>query len=66
MTYVIETRADNTTSKRLLKRTEMRTVRATAGYTLFDHKRNEEIRVIGEVQDILTSARGQEKNEQTI
>lgn len=42
----METRADNSTIKWLLEITEMKILTVIAGYTLFDHKRNENIREI--------------------
>jgi len=44
MTYATKTRPENTTTKRLLRTTEMRTLRSITGHTLFDRKRNEEIK----------------------
>lgn len=61
MTYAIETRAENTTTKRLLRSTEMRTLRSITGYTLLDHKRSEEIREICEVQDIVRWSRNRRR-----
>lgn len=48
MINATKTGAENTTTKRFLRKAEMRTLRAMAGYTLFDHKRNKEIREICE------------------
>ncbi|XP_044760217.1 uncharacterized protein LOC123317675 [Coccinella septempunctata] len=57
MTYAIETRAENTATKRLLRTTEMRALRSIAGYALLDRKRNEEIREICDIQDVVRWAR---------
>lgn len=61
MTYAIETRAENTTTKRLLRTTEMRTLRSMSGFTLLDRKRNEEVREMCEVQDVVRWARGRRR-----
>lgn len=61
MTYAIETRAENTITKRLLRTTEMRTLRSIAGYTLYDQKRSEEIREICEIQDVVRWARNRRR-----
>ncbi|XP_030762233.1 uncharacterized protein LOC115887052 [Sitophilus oryzae] len=52
MTYGIETRADNTTTKRLLRTTEVRTLRSITGYTLYDWKRSEDVRETCEVEEV--------------
>ncbi|XP_045462678.1 uncharacterized protein LOC123672567 [Harmonia axyridis] len=57
MTYAVETRAENTVTKRLLRTTEMRALRSIAGYTLLNRKRNEEIREISDIQDVVRWAR---------
>ena len=53
MTYGIETRADTTRTKNLLRTTEMKTLRPIAGVTLRDRVRNSEIRRICEVEDVV-------------
>jgi len=50
-------RAENTVTKQLLRKTEMRTLRSTTEHTLFDRKRSEEIRKIFEIQDVVRWAR---------
>ncbi|XP_045482792.1 uncharacterized protein LOC123686601 [Harmonia axyridis] len=57
MTYGIETRAENAQTKRQLRTTEMRVLRSITGYTLYDHKRSEEIREICGLQDVVRWAR---------
>lgn len=61
LTYAVETRAENTITKRLLRTAEMRILRSIAGYTLFDHKRNEEIREICDIQDVVRWARNRRR-----
>ena len=53
MTYAIETRAEKTSTKQLLRTTEMRTLRSIAGYSLRDKQRNEEIRNQCGIEDIV-------------
>ncbi|XP_048520668.1 uncharacterized protein LOC125503803 [Dendroctonus ponderosae] len=53
MTYAAETRAENTTTKRLLRTTEMRVLRSITGHTLYDMKRSEEIRDSCKVSDVV-------------
>ncbi|XP_045462511.1 uncharacterized protein LOC123672460 [Harmonia axyridis] len=62
MTYGIETRAENAETKRQLRTTEMRVLRHIAGYSLLDHKRNEEIRDICGIQDVVRWARIRRRN----
>lgn len=61
MAYAIETETGNSTTKRLLRTTEMRTLRAIAGYILFDYKRNDEVREICEVQNIVRWGRSKRR-----
>lgn len=44
MTYATETRAETSITKRLLRTTEIRTLRAITTNTLLDRKTNKEIR----------------------
>lgn len=53
MTYAAETRAETTTTKRILRTTEMKTLRAITGNTLRDRRRNEDIRRDCETQDVV-------------
>mgnify|MGYP006948248671 FL=1 len=57
MTYAIETRAETAATKKLLRTTEMKTLRSIAGYTLRDRKRNELIREQCNIQDIVRWSR---------
>ncbi|KAI4503932.1 hypothetical protein M0802_001335 [Mischocyttarus mexicanus] len=40
----IETRTETATTKKLLRNTEMKTLRTITGKTLFDHQRNDDIK----------------------
>ncbi|XP_050447499.1 uncharacterized protein LOC126849579 [Cataglyphis hispanica] len=53
MTYAAETRADIRKTKSMVRTTEMRTLRAIAGYTLRDRVPNVAVREICGVQDII-------------
>ena len=53
MTYAIDTRAENTITKSLVRTTEIRNLKSITGYTLYDHKRSEEIRKTCEIQDVV-------------
>ena len=53
MTYAIETRAENATTKRLLQTTEMRTLRGITGCSLRDHIRNNDIRTQYGILDVV-------------
>lgn len=53
MTYGIETRADTTRTKTLLRTAEMKTLRVIAGKTLRDHERNANIREQCDVCDVV-------------
>ncbi|XP_050457558.1 uncharacterized protein LOC126854663 [Cataglyphis hispanica] len=57
MTYAAETRADIRKTKSMVRTTEMRTLRAIAGYTLRDRVPNVTIRETCGVQDIIRWAR---------
>ncbi|KAI4474607.1 hypothetical protein M0802_015536 [Mischocyttarus mexicanus] len=57
MSYAIETRAETAATKRLLRNTEMRTLRTITGKTLFDHQSNDDIRRKWNMQDIVRWAR---------
>ena len=61
MTYAIETRAENTTTKRMLRTTEMSILRAMSGISLLQHIRSEEIRDRCEIQDVVRWARGRRR-----
>ncbi|XP_072766481.1 uncharacterized protein [Anoplolepis gracilipes] len=53
LTYAVETRADITRTKRILRTTEMRTLRAIRGVNLGDRMRSEQIRRECKIQDIV-------------
>lgn len=53
MAYASKTRTETTVTKKMLRTTEMRTLRFIADYTLRDRKRNEEVRSICNIQDIV-------------
>lgn len=53
MTYAVETRADTSKTKHLLRKTEMRVLRTITGKTLRDRIRSETIRETCKVQDIV-------------
>jgi hypothetical protein len=53
LTYGIETRADTVRTKSLLRTTEMKTLRKIAGKTLRDRVRNDKIREMCDVQDVV-------------
>lgn len=57
LSYAVETRAETTTTKRLLRTTEMRTLRSITGYTLRDRQRSEEIRNKCNTEDIVRWSR---------
>ncbi|KAI4501059.1 hypothetical protein M0802_003862 [Mischocyttarus mexicanus] len=57
MSYAIETGAETAATKRLLRSTEMKTLRTISGKTLLDRHRNEDIRKECNVQDIVRWAR---------
>lgn len=61
MTYAVETRAENSTTKRITRTAEMRVLRSIAGYTLRDHQRNEDIRERCNVQDIVRWSRSRRR-----
>lgn len=61
MTYGIETRADNQVTKNALRTAEMKILRNALGFTLRDRKRNEEIRNICGVQDIVRWGRNRRR-----
>ena len=61
MTYGIETRADTTRTKNLLRTTEMKTLRAIAGVSLRDRIRNEEIRRTCDIEDIVRWGRARRR-----
>lgn len=52
LAYGVETRADTTQTTRIINKVEMQALRAINGFTLFDRKRNEDIRSLCEIQDI--------------
>lgn len=56
-TYAIKTKDENAQTKRQLRTTDMRTLKNISGYTLYDHKRNGEIRKICGNQDVVGWAR---------
>ena len=53
MTYAIETRAKNSTTKRLLRTTEIRTLRGITGCSLRDHIRSNDIRTQYGILDVV-------------
>ena len=53
MTYAIETRAKKATTKRLLRTTEMRTLRGITGCSLRDHIRSNDIRTQCGILDVV-------------
>lgn len=53
LTYAIETRGETAETKRMLRTTEMKTLRTIAGKTLRDRIPNTEIREMCEVQDVV-------------
>ncbi|XP_056641765.1 uncharacterized protein LOC130448413 [Diorhabda sublineata] len=57
MTYAIEMRAETATTKRILRTTEMKTLRSITGKTLRDRIRSNEIRRMCDVPDIVRWAR---------
>ena len=57
MTYAIETRAENSTTKRLLQTTEMRTLRGITGCSLRDHIRSNDIRTQCGILDVVRWSR---------
>ncbi|XP_055389934.1 uncharacterized protein LOC129618927 [Condylostylus longicornis] len=57
LTYALECRADTSTTKQLLRTTEMRTLRQITGKTLRDRIRSADIRKQCDVQDVVRWAR---------
>ncbi|KAI4473471.1 hypothetical protein M0804_015331 [Polistes exclamans] len=53
MTYAAETRAESTITKRILRITEIKTLRAISGNSLRDRRRNKEIRKEYVTQDVV-------------
>lgn len=54
MTYVAETRADTAKTKRIMRTSEMRTVKTIAGKSLMDRVRNSELqKQINSISDIV-------------
>ena len=53
LNYAIETRAENATTKRLLRTTEMRTLREITGCSLRDHIRSNDIRTQCGILDVM-------------
>ena len=52
-TYAIETRAENSTTKRLLRTSKMRTLRGITGCSLRDHIRSNDIRTQCGILDVV-------------
>ena len=61
LTYAIKTRADTLNTQQLMSKTEMSTLRSIAGFTKWDMKRNDEIRQICEVEDVVKWSRTRRK-----
>ncbi|XP_048522437.1 uncharacterized protein LOC125504463 [Dendroctonus ponderosae] len=61
MTYAAETRAENTTTKRLVRTTGMRVLRSVTGHTLYDMKKSEEIRDTCKVSDVVRWTRARRR-----
>ena len=61
MTYAAETRADTAKTKRMLRTTEMKTLRAITGISLMDRVRNDTIRDTTDVQDIVRWTRSRRR-----
>ncbi|XP_044766305.1 uncharacterized protein LOC123322425 [Coccinella septempunctata] len=62
LTYAAETRADTSRTKRALRTTEMRTLRAIAGVTLWDRQRSSEIRErCDNMPDVVRWSRGRRR-----
>ena len=59
--YGIETRADMKKTEQLVSKTEMSTLRSIAGFTRWDMKRNEEVRQICDVPDVIKWSRTRRK-----
>ena len=57
MTYAIETRAENSTMKRLLRTTEMSVLRGITGCSLRDHIRSNDIRTQCGILDVVRYGR---------
>ena len=53
MTYGIEARADTKSTKRKLRTLEMRILRRSAGFSLYDRQRNDHIRELCKVEDVV-------------
>lgn len=53
MTYALETRADNSVTKRLTTTTEMNILQTIDGKTLRDHIRNDTIREMCDVREVV-------------
>lgn len=62
LTYTAETRADIIKMKRILRTTEMRTLRAIRGVTLRDRMRNEQIRQDCDIQNIVRWSRARRRH----
>lgn len=61
MTYAVETRADTSETKRMMRTNEMRTLRAITGNTLRDHRRSEEIREECGILDVVRWSRARRR-----
>ncbi|KAI4474576.1 hypothetical protein M0804_014778 [Polistes exclamans] len=61
MTHTAETRAESTISIRILRTTEMKTLRAITGNILRDRRRNKEIRKECEMHDVVRWLRGRRR-----
>lgn len=61
LTYAAETRADTTTTKCMLRTTEMQTLRSITGYTRLDKIRSEAIREKCQMQDVVRWARNRRR-----
>ncbi|XP_055380820.1 uncharacterized protein LOC129611625 [Condylostylus longicornis] len=61
ITYAIESRADTKKTENIMSAAEMATLRSITGYTRYDHKRNDEVREIWEIQDIVKWSRRRRK-----
>lgn len=61
MTYAAETRPDSAVTKRQMRTTEMKTLRAISGYTLWDRQTNAHIREKCGVGDVVRWVRGRRR-----
>lgn len=62
LTYAAETRAETAKTKRIMRTTEMKTLRSIAGVTLHDRVRSDNIRETCKIQDVVRWVRTRRRN----